>query len=560
MTGMTGEQRQERGSRLRPLAQATFDLVIVGGGIIGAGIARDAALRGLSVALVEQADYGSGTTSGSTRLIHGGLRYLEMFDFPLVRLDLREREILLRIAPHLVRPLEFLLPFYDESRFARWRLGIGMWLYDALSYDKSLPRHRSLSAADVRTIEPTLESKGLKGGAAYFDAQASMPERLCLENIIDARAHGAVTANYARAIGAVHEGGRLVGVRVEDALGEDDAVDVRGRVIVNASGAWLDRLFASMERSAASAGSGEPGRLRSASAGQGAPGRAPRPRLRTTKGIHITCPPTTSRALAVPSAVDGRLVFVIPWLGHSWIGTTDTDFEDDPARARATGDDVRYVQASVGRYVPALASAPIYFTNAGVRALVRQEGRESSVSRSHRLLDGDREGMPGLVAVVGGKLTGYRAIAEETTDLVCAKLGSRAKAVTAERPLPGAGSPIDPGAWLPALHLAAVYGSRISAVADLAAADPVLAEPFASDYPDVGAQAVLAVRDEQCVRLSDFMLRRTRLGFSRDQGRQAVPAVARLLARALGWTAARHDAELADYAAHVDWTQRFRSE
>jgi glycerol-3-phosphate dehydrogenase len=523
------------GARLAPLAHTVFDVVIVGGGVIGAGIARDASLRGLSVALVEQADYGGGTTSGSTRLIHGGLRYLEMLDFSLVRLDLREREILLRIAPHLVRPLEFLLPFYDEGLFARWRLRIGMWLYDALSYDKSLPQHRALSAADVRSLEPSLEPRGLRGGAAYYDAQAAMPERLCLENIIDARMHGAVALNYARVTDAIVEAGRVKGVRVEDALGESDAVDVRGRVIVNASGAWLDRTTAAMLSQ-------------------------PAPRLRTAKGIHITCPPTTERALAVPSAVDGRLVFVIPWLGHSWIGTTDTDFDDDPSQARATGDDVRYMVASVSRYVPVLASAPVHFSNAGVRALVRQEGSESSVSRSHRLADGDREGTPGLVSVVGGKLTGYRAIAEEAVDLVCEKLGSRAKATTAEQALPGGRStPRDSDRSGPT-HLASLYGSRAGEVAALAVEEPGLSQPLSPGYPDIGAEAVWAVREEQCERLIDFLLRRTRLGFSADQAVGAAAAAAAILARELGWSAARTASELAAYEAYVATTQAFRQE
>jgi glycerol-3-phosphate dehydrogenase len=543
-----------RGSRLAPLAGATFDVVVVGGGIIGAGIARDAALRGLSVALVEQADYGGGTTAGSTRLIHGGLRYLEMLDFSLVRLDLREREILLRIAPHLVRPLEFLLPFYDEGLFARWRLRIGMWLYDALSYDKSLPQHRSLSAADVRSLEPSLEPRGLRGGAVYYDAQAAMPERLCLENIIDARMHGAVAFNYARVTEAIVDSGRVKGVRVEDALGESEPVDVRGRVIVNASGAWLDRTTAAMLRPSESNG----GPL--AGAGSRSPVAAPGPRLRTTKGIHITVQPTTARALAVPSAVDGRLVFVIPWLGHSWIGTTDTDFDDDPSRARATGDDVRYMVASVSRYVPAIASAPVYFSNAGVRALVRQEGSESSVSRSHRLADGDREGTPGLVSVVGGKLTGYRAIAEEVVDLVCEKLGSRAKATTADQPLPGGRSTKRDVDGSAPTHLASLYGSRAGEVSALAAEDPGLSQPLSPGYPDIGAEAVWAVREEQCERLTDFLLRRTRLGFSADQGVAAVQPAAAILARELGWSAARTASELAAYEACVAMTQAFRQE
>src|SRR5690348_2056897 len=193
---------------MKRLPSASFDVIIVGGGIIGAGIARDAALRGLSVALFEKKDYASGTTSGSTRLIHGGLRYLEMFDFALVRMDLRERETLLRIAPHLVKPLEFFLPFYASSGFWRTEARAGMFLYDALSFDKSLPNHRFLSAEDVGREEPGLCADGLDGALAYFDAQVNSPERLVIENIVDARAHGAATLNYAEVTGAIPHGVR----------------------------------------------------------------------------------------------------------------------------------------------------------------------------------------------------------------------------------------------------------------------------------------------------------------------------------------------------------------
>src|SRR6516164_6287247 len=218
------------------LPATTFDVVIIGGGIIGAGIARDAALRGLSVALFEKKDYASGTTSGSTRLIHGGLRYLEMFDFALVRMDLRERETLLRIAPHLVKPLEFFLPFYDSG--VRWRIEArtGMFLYDALSFDKSLPNHRYLTAAEALREEPGLREQGLQGVLSYYDAQVNSPERLAIENIVDARNHGAITLNYAEVTAAIPQG-----VRVKDLLTGEEG-EVHGRVVVNASGPWFDRV------------------------------------------------------------------------------------------------------------------------------------------------------------------------------------------------------------------------------------------------------------------------------------------------------------------------------
>src|SRR5918999_343848 len=198
-------------SRLSVLDKEIFDVAVIGGGIIGCGIARDAALRGLRVALFERRDFGSGTTAASTRIVHGGLRYLEMFDFRLVRLDLREREILLRIAPHLVKPLQFLLPFYGLNPFHRTRMRAGLFLYDLLSFDKSLPSRKRLTRDEVIEREPHLSKRGLKGAASYYDAQVALPERLCLENILDACAHGARAYNYAEVTGAIREGG--AGVR-----------------------------------------------------------------------------------------------------------------------------------------------------------------------------------------------------------------------------------------------------------------------------------------------------------------------------------------------------------
>jgi glycerol-3-phosphate dehydrogenase len=558
-------------SRLAPLGTRTFDVAIVGGGIIGAGIARDAALRGFSVALFEQRDYGGGTTSGSTRLIHGGLRYLEMLDFSLVRMDLREREILLRIAPHLVQPLPFLLPFYGRSLFYRLKMRIGLWLYDLLSYDKSLPSRRMLSAEEVRRAEPNLEPRGLQGAAMYYDAQAALPERLCLENILDARAHGAETCNYAEVVGALHAGDRVAGLRVRDALNGGEVVDVRARCVVNASGPWFDRVASTIAET-------------------------PVRRIRATKGIHITVPSMTTQAMTLFSPVDERLLFVIPWEGYSWIGTTDTDFTDDPAHARATREDVEYVLESVKPFFPSVDPASILFSNAGVRALVMEEGSESSVSRAHRVLDEREAGAPGLVSVLGGKLTGYRAIAEEVTDIVSKMLDPDATRAcrTAEEPLPGGRysarnlsrvpAPVKRdaavrtqaekaalGAYDPDgltaysqewtdIHdnMWRLYGQRTEDVVRLAETDPWLREPLAPGCPCIAAQVVFAVREEQCVRLADFMLRRTDLGFTPDQGRAAAPAAAVLMAAELGWDDARRQQEVAAYEADMAATQGFR--
>ncbi len=465
-----------------------FDLVVIGGGIVGCGIARDAALRGLSVALVEKHDFGSGTTAGSTRLIHGGLRYLATGDFKLVRLDLREREILLRIAPHLVKPIPFLLPL-PKRLFGRLRLRIGMHLYDLFSYDKSLPNHRILSPAELHDAEPGLDTSRFHGAALFYDAQCASPERLALENVTDAHEHGAVVRNYTEVVGAIHDGDRLAGVRVRAALtGEEH--ELRGRLIVNASGPWFDRVAARLESS-------------------------PAPRLRMTKGIHIACEPFTKHAIFLESSVDGRAVFAIPWMGHTWVGTTDTDFDGDPANAAATDDDVRYLIESVAPQLPAIRTATKHWTAAGVRALVRSDGSPSGVSRMHRITTGT----PGLVSVIGGKLTGYRAIAEEVVDGACRELGRKAPCTTATRPLPG-GGPERSG--VP--HLDAIYGSRAPRVLAFEQ-EAQLGRRLAPGRPDTLGQLVYSTRHEWTMRRDDFVLRRTFLGFQSDRGRAATAAI-----------------------------------
>ena len=478
-----------------------FDLVIVGGGVVGAGIARDAALRGLRTALVDRADFGGATTAGSTRLIHGGLRYLETFDLRLVRLDLRERETLLRIASHLVQPLPFLLPFYEGGGYSRTTLRAGLLLYDVLSWDKSLPRHRFLDAAETIGLEPALRRNGLQGAAMYHDAQISSPERLALENLLDAADHGAVVRNYVEVTGATERAGRISGVRVADSrTGERGAIEAR--VVVNASGPWFDAVASRLTPSAGS-------------------------RVRTTKGIHIACEPLTRHALLLRSRRDARAFFAMSWMGLGWIGTTDTDYHGDPAAARAQPDEIRYLLESAADYLPLVRTVRCHWSCAGIRALVRRGGPESRSSRMHRIL----EGPTGLVSIIGGKITGYRAIAEQVTDRVCSELGVRARATTALEPLPGARtrpSSVD--------HLSAIYGGRADAVREIARGEAALAERLAPQYPDIAAQVVHAVRHERCLRVEDFMLRRSFLGFRPDRGRSAADAVSRLMQIELGWS------------------------
>jgi glycerol-3-phosphate dehydrogenase len=482
-------------------AQGPFDVAIIGGGIIGAGVARDLALRGARVALVEKGDFGGGTTSGSTRLIHGGLRYLEMLDFALVRMDLREREILLRIAPHLVKPLEFRIPFVGQSAWFRTKMRIGLMLYDALSYDRSLPGHRFLDNTETTAGEPALTTHNLNGAGSYYDAQVRLPERLCLENLIDATRHGAVVKNYTEVIAANKTNSKIESLQIRDlATGEESTL--HAKVFINATGAWFDRVQQQL-------------------------GNAPSRRIRTTKGIHLTCAPMVQKANVLFSPLDGRLFFVIPLLGKTWIGTTDTDFPDDPTNVRAEADDIEYLLKSVEPFFPNIRQLPIYSTNAGVRALVRQDGSESSVSRMHKI----EETLPNMFSVLGGKITGYRAAA--------ARLGLTTPCRTATDLLPGGGP-------APDSPFGALYGSRAPEV-----------EKLVTAHGPIGAQARFAARHEFCRHLEDFLLRRTEYAFASDLGASVAPAALDALSEELQWDSARRDAEWAAYRraairAHAD--------
>ncbi len=539
MTSVTSAASATRAAdRLSSISSRTFDVAIIGGGIIGCGIARDAALRGLRVALFERADFGSGTTAASTRIVHGGLRYLEMLDFRLVRLDLRERETLLRIAPHLVQPLEFLIPFFAGAPVSPWKLRLGLMLYDALSFDRSLPAHRTLDAGQARRLERALSHSDVRGAAAYYDARVDLPGRLALENVLDAEAHGAAALNYCDVLSTELKNGVASGVVVRDTLDGHEA-HIGARIVVNATGPWWEHVAAA-----------QTGRRRG--------------RVRTTKGVHIVCPPLTNQALVLFSDVDRRLMFAIPRGGQTWIGTTDTDFDDNPAGVRGTRSDVEYLLASVRTLFPGLTRADVLYTTAGVRALVTQGGRASAVSRMHKVVE--NEPVPGVISVLGGKITGYRAIAEEVTDAVCKRAGLRRRCSTADMPLPGArDSASQPGSTalsageLPAF-LRSIYGSRTPEVLALTGSTADLTRPLSPRYPDIAAQVIFAVRAERCLRVSDFIRRRTSLGASSDQGWDAAPRVAALMAAELGWSPQQLAAELDAYRREIDASRAFKED
>jgi glycerol-3-phosphate dehydrogenase len=523
---------------VRSLSGRTVDLLVIGGGIIGAGIARDAALRGLSVALVEQDDFASGTTSRPTRLIHGGLRYLELFDFGLVRSDMREREILLRIAPHLVFPLPFLLPLYRPSLWYKAKLRVGMQLYDALSLDKSLPKRKWLDRDATLAAEPALDPDGLEGAWRFYDAQVPLVERLVIENVVDACEHGALVLNHAKVLGYLREGTRVTGARVHDKIAAAD-LEVRARFTVNATGPWLDRTIAPVRGD-------------------------PKPLLRLTKGIHLVTPRATEKAHVLFAKSDGRLFFVLPWLDATIVGTTDTDYAGDPADAAATEEDVRYLQNEARRAFPRAPFDKIHYTYAGVRALVREEGvSEGEVSRKHALFDHDRrDGVGGLLSVVGGKITAYRDIAEEATDAVARRLGLKVGASTADAPLPGARSDTQPPG--PRLfdgetvrYLERIYGTRARELLDLASAHPQLRGPLCTHHRGIAAEVVYAVLREWANTLGDVLLRRTALGLMACQGLDCIEAVADHVGTVLGWDHTRRTSEIAAYRAEIAPMRRF---
>lgn len=538
-------------TRLAGLDGAALDAVVIGGGMAGAGVARDLALRGASVALFEKGDFASGTTSKSSKLIHGGLRYLELFDWRLVRESLREKKTLERLAPHLVRPLPFLVPIYPGSKRGLITVRIGMWLYDLLTPGKVADRYRVLRPVEALSLEPAIRPEDLRGVGYYTDDLLLFPERLCLENVLSAIRHGARAHNYCEVEEIVRSGDGLEGVRIRDLLTAHVST-IRARVVINCAGPWVDRV-----RELAGLA-------------------AERPRVvRTTKGIHCLLPRMTERAIYL-SAHDDRMVFVIPWRDFSLVGTTDTDFEGDPDRLWATRSEVTYLLETVAQALPdrRVALDNVAYTYAGVRPLSFEEGRSASkVSREHKVV---AEGPGGrFLSVTGTKLTCFRSLAEEVGDRVMQALGRRAPSPTARFSLDGADEDVGKvearaymdvseemaasGLGREALQvLVDTYGQGYRRVLELAKKLPDGTEPLCPSNPEIVAQLHHAVSDELAVSLQDVLLRRTGIGQSHCQGRDCAESIGVRMAELLGWSARRLDAELDAYRQHVARSLRFR--
>jgi len=538
-------------NRLAGLDGAALDAVVLGGGMAGAGVARDLALRGASVALFEKGDFASGTSSKSSKLIHGGLRYLELGDFKLVRESLREKKTLERLAPHLVRPLPFLVPIYRGAPRGLITVRIGMWLYDLLTPGKTTERYRVLRPVDALTMEPSVRAEDLRGAGYYFDDLLLYPERLCLENVLSAARHGARAFNYCEVEEFVHGRRGIEGVKVRDLLSGQVQL-VRATTIVNCAGPWVDRVRA-MAKVA---------------------DRSPRV-VRTTKGIHCLLPRMTDRAVYL-SARDERMIFVIPWREFSLVGTTDTDFEGDPDRLWATREEVTYLLEEVAKVLPDKRATfdNVSYTYAGVRPLSFEPGASASkVSRDHKVIPEGSDGR--FFSVTGTKLTCFRSLAEDVGNRVMGALGRRLASRTAQLALDGTDEgvgKIEARVWMDVSEemaatglsrgtlrtLVETYGRAYPRVLELGRKLPDGFERLCPSNPEIVAQLHHALREELAVSLQDVLLRRTGIGQSRCQGLDCAESIAGRMAELGGWSKRRLDAELEAYSQHVERSRRFR--
>ena len=521
---------------LSEMTKRRHDLVIIGGGITGAAIAWDASLRGLRVALVEKRDFASETSAASSKLIHGGLRYLRNLEFSLVRESLRERRIWTGIAPHMVEPVQFVLPVQTARQ--KLTLRAGLMLYDALSFDrnrlsdpdKMLPRHGALSPQETLAAEPVLHGAARAGALTYYDCMMHAPERLAFEFIQGAVENGALVANYARALRLTGTADQVDGIRIRDLM-DGREYDISARLVINAAGPWADHIADDEAHGAV--------------------------KLQRSKGIHLITRRISRKALTL-FLEDGHF-FVLPWRGHSLLATTDTPYLDDPDAVRVNEADITELLSKVNRGLPEarLNRADIRHCYAGLRPLVADPAGadigESTygVSRGSEIFDHQKaENRAGLISALGGKWTTSRHLAEQVTDLALRKLGRpKLPCRTEHTPLPGghmkgfadfvqeaqAAYP----AHDPALirHLALNYGARLHRLMEVAAAAPALATPLAPGLPEIGAQIHYAAKSELALTLEDAVFRRSGLCALGHPGQEALARAAQIMGGVLGWDA-----------------------
>jgi glycerol-3-phosphate dehydrogenase len=523
-----------------------LDILVVGGGVVGAGAALDAATRGLSVGLVEARDFASGTSSRSSKLIHGGLRYLEMLDFRLVAEALQERGLLIqKLAPHLIKPVPFVYPLQHRG-WERLYAGSGVALYDTLGLlsgrSRGVPHHRHLTRRGARRIVPALKKDALVGALQYYDAQVD-DARHTMFIARTAAAYGAHVASRARVVGLLKEGERVVGVQVHD-LESGREFDVRARQVVNATGVWTDET-------------------------QGLAGERGQFHVRASKGIHLVVPRDRIRSESgLILRTEKSVLFVIPWGRHWIIGTTDTDWSLDKSHPAASAADIQYLLDHVNSAIePALTQEDVEGVYAGLRPLLSGESESTSkLSREHAVA----HSVPGLVVIAGGKYTTYRVMAKDAIDAAVNALetvnGKKVpQSVTDDTPLLGAEgyhalwNGRSQLAQRSGLHEARIehlldrYGSLAHEVLDLVAANPTLREPLAGAPDYLRAEAVYAASHEGARHLDDILARRTRISIETfDRGVGAASETARLVAPVLGWSDEQVEREVEHYRKRVE--------
>jgi glycerol-3-phosphate dehydrogenase len=525
-----------RAARLQALEAAArdgVDLVVVGGGITGAGTARDAAMRGLRVLLVDRGDWAQGTSSRSSKLIHGGLRYLENLQFGLVMEGTRERHRQARLNPHLVQPLAFIMPVYKGGRHSLLKLSLGLWLYDLLALFRTYRIHRRLGRERTLGLAAPLRAEGLKGAIHYYDCRGD-DARLTLANALDAERHGAITANYTRFDGPVMDAAtnRVRGARVTDVL-SGETFEIGCRHIAVAAGPWTDTLAQAL---------GHPARLR------------------PTKGVHLVFDRTRlpiDVAVTMNSIDDGRVVFAIPLGNATYVGTTDTDYQGQADDVAATADDVSYLLRTTNHFFPdaKLVEADIQSTWAALRPLVRSDADSAyKTSREHEIWHDPR----GISTIAGGKLTTYRAMAEEFLDAILSEMKRTG-------PLPRLAKcathrvPLDPDADAAAKAddpqvraAAATQGSAARGVGERIAAVPDDAALLTPELPWTYAQVAVAADHEHAQTIEDVLVRRFQVFFrATDRGAGCARRVATILAERLGHDAAWVDGQVAAYDAYI---------
>lgn len=530
-----------RADALAALTEERFDVLVIGGGVTGAGVAFDAASRGYSVAIVERADWASGTSSRSSKMVHGGLRYLQNFDLGLVREALVERQLMVRLAPHLVYPTPFLVPSLGEERRDR-RVGVGLNLYDVMATARvgrgrrarggreedeehwSPDRHRTIDGSEVVELVPALAPREPRDAYMFYDCQTD-DVRLVLTVLGEAERFGAVTLNGAEVVEVLDDGGRAAGVAfVEAESGE--RFEVSADNVVNATGVWADRI--------------RPGEVVE---------EEDVPRIAPSRGTHVVLDADDlpmGRAACIVPAGEGRMIFSLPWYGRTLVGTTDNDFDGDIDRPRPDEEDVAYLLDAINEFFgTSLGAADLKGAYAGVRPLISSGDPRKSVDISRRAEL--YETSSGMLTITGGKLTTWRRMAKQTVDRLVERDGREAPCHTDEIPLGMRARPEDlqapPEVGPEALEqLAFRYGHAARRVLEIARSDPKLARPIVPGRPDLLAEAVLAARDEQARSVADVLLRRTRLGILaapelRDA--DAVRPVAEALGAELGWSRRR---------------------